>query len=235
MNKKTVTDEIKRIMIVDDHPLVREGLAGTIMTQPDMCVCGEAATASEAMQKIDAAKPDAIIIDLSLPGPNGMELIKDLQARYSALPKLVLSMHDEALYAERALRAGARGYLMKGEPTDKIIEALRTIMRGELYASSNILGRILQMALNGRSTDASPASFIKQLSDREIQVFEGIGNGLSTKELAKEYGISPKTVETYRSHIKHKLRLASNNDLIHTAVRWVEDEAAGGTVRPSGG
>jgi DNA-binding NarL/FixJ family response regulator len=226
MGKKSANNG-KRIMIVDDHPLVREGIARAIAAQPGLCVCGEASSASEALQILETAKPDAIIVDLSLPGPNGMELIKDLQLRHPDLPALVLSMHEEEFYAERALRAGARGYMMKNEPTAKIIEVLLTLLRGERYASPKILGRILQMALNGKSADLSPQSFIKQLSDREIEIFEGIGNGLSTKELAEKYGLSPKTVDTYRSHIKRKLGLANNNDLIHAAIRWVEHEAVG--------
>lgn len=227
MGTKTTAGNGKRIMIVDDHPLVREGLMRVIAAQPGMCVCGEASSTSEALQKLETAKPDAIIVDLSMPGPNGMELIKDLHIRHPDLPVLVLSMYEEEFYAERALRAGARGYMMKNEPTAKIIEVLLTLLRGELYASPKILGRILQMALNGKSADLSPGSFIKQLSDREIQIFEGIGSGLSTQELAEKHLISPKTVETYRCHIKCKLGLACNHDLIHAAIRWVEHEAVG--------
>lgn len=220
----------KRIMLVEDHPLVREWLVSVIATQPDMCVVGEAASVTEALQKLATAMPDALIVDLSLPGQNGMELIKDIHVSHPALPMLVLSMHEEKFYAERALRAGARGYLMKDAPTAKIVEALQTVLRGDLYMSSELSGRLLQVALHARPQDASSASLFKQLSDREIQVFEGVGMGLSTRELGLKLGISSKTVETHRSHIKRKLGLARNNDFIHAAIRWMESENASKTV-----
>jgi DNA-binding NarL/FixJ family response regulator len=215
-------------MIVDDHPLVREGLTRLISAQPDMCVCGEASTASEAWQKLEVANPDVIIVDLSLPGQNGLDLIKDLHARHPDLPLLVLSMHEETLYAERVLRAGARGFLMKGEPIAKIIDALQVVLSGNLYMSQKISGGLLQTVLHTRhAAAASPTSPLKRLSDREIEIFEGIGNSLSTRDLGQKLGISPKTVETHRSHIRSKLGLANNNDLIHAAIRWVESETGG--------
>ncbi len=214
--------DAKRIMLVDDHPLVRAGLAALIAAQSGMCVCCEAASVAEAWQKMEMAEPDLLIVDLSLPGPNGMELIRDLPARYPNVLVLALSMHDEADYAERTLRAGARGYLMKSESPTRIVEAIQTVLRGELFVSSRMCDQLLKIALNGRpsgSTDYSPRS---RLTDREIETFEAIGNGLSTKQIGRKYSISPKTVETHRAHIKRKLGLATNHALLHSAFRWVD-------------
>lgn len=226
MNDKDTRGSGKRIMVVEDHPLVREGLIRAISAQPDMRICAEASTVSEAWQKFPAAKPDAIIVDISLPGPSGMELIKDLHVRHPDLPVLVISMHDEELYAERALRAGARGYLEKSEPADKVVEALRAILLGEVCISSKISKQLLEIALNGRQKGVTADTPLVQLSDRELQIYDGIGRGLSTRELAQQLNISPKTVETYRAHIKRKLALSSNNELVHSAVRWGQAEAA---------
>lgn len=214
-------------MIVDDHPLVREGLIRAIAMQSDLCVCGEAANAAETWQKLSLAMPDAMLVDLSLPGPSGMDLIRDLHSRYPELPMLVLSMHEERFYAERALRAGARGYLMKQEPVETILEALRTVLRGELYLSPKMSGQVLKVFLTGRKTENVSEDPIKRLSNRELQVLEMIGRGLSTVQISERLHLSRKTIETYRAHLKHKLGLESGNELIHQAVRWVDNELAG--------
>ena len=211
-------------MIVDDHPLVREGLVRAIASQPDLAVCCEATTASDAWHELEKAKPDVFIVDLSLPGENGLELIKDLQVRHPGLPVLVLSMHEEELYAERALRAGARGYCMKREPAEKVIEALRVILQGGLYLSAKMSGLLLETYLNGRSQKDPSQELVKRLSNREIQVLELIGRGNSTVQIAESLHLSPKTIETYRMHIKRKLGVDTSTKLTHQAILWVEKD-----------
>ncbi len=227
---------VLRILIVDDHPLVREGLARVLVTQPDLCVWGEAASVAEAWQRLEAGLPDVAVVDLSLPGTSGMVLIKELQARHPEVPVLVLSMHEEVYYAERALRAGARGYLMKHEPADRIIEALRTLARGDVYLSPRIAGDVMNGILKGRgrSRRAGGHSPIDRLSDRELQVLELIGQGYGTARIAAHLTLSAKTIETYRAHLRQKLGLPTGSDLVHYAVRWYEDERSGGAAAVAG-
>ncbi|MFW6033040.1 MAG: response regulator transcription factor, partial [Phycisphaeraceae bacterium] len=184
-----------RVIIVDDHPIVRHGLGQLIQTTNDMEVCGEAATASEALQVIREEEPDVAVIDISLEGGNGLELIKQIKAQGSDMKMLVSSMHDEMLYAERSLRAGAMGYINKIEGTERIIEAIRQILSGRIYLSGNMTERVLQRMMRG---EAEPTvSPVEYLSDRELEVFEMIGQGLTTRQIAKKLHLSPKTIETH--------------------------------------
>lgn len=207
------------VIIVDDHPIVRHGLAQLIERAPNLEVSGQAASASEAMQLIRDLEPAVAVIDISLEGGNGLELIKQIKAQGVDTKMLVSSMHDELLYAERALRAGAMGYLNKVESTDKIVEAIEQILGSRIYLSGPMTERVLQrMMRNDGDTSASP---IDSLSDRELEVFEMIGQGLTTRQIAKKLHLSPKTIETHREHIKTKLNLQNNNELVRQAVQWV--------------
>ena len=214
----------KRILVVDDHPLLRQGLAMLINQQHDMHVCGEAEEAQAAMQAIADKRPDIIILDLSLKGPDGLEVLKSIRALYPDLPVLILSMHDEAIYAERALRARANGYIMKQEATEKVLMALRRIFNGEVYLSDSMSKKMLQQYIGGASSVLE--SRIAALSDRELEVFRRIGEGCATREIADELHLSIKTVETYQAHIKDKLSLRSGRELIQHAVQWKMNEKA---------
>jgi DNA-binding NarL/FixJ family response regulator len=214
----------KRVLVIDDHPLLRQGLAMLINQQQDMEVCGEAEEGHAAMRLIAQARPDIVILDISLKGPDGLELLKTIRALYPELPVLVLSMHDEALYAERALRARANGYIMKQEATEKVLVAVRRIFNGEVYLSDNMSRKMLQQYIDG----APPLlqSRIAALSDRELEVFRLIGEGHATREIAEELHLSVKTVETYQAHIKDKLSLRSGRELIQHAMQWKIHEKA---------
>jgi DNA-binding NarL/FixJ family response regulator len=213
------------IFIVDDHPMMREGLAQLIAQEADLAVCGEAESAPEALQKISALKPDLAILDISLKSGNGLELIKDLQAQHPGIAVLVISMHDESLYAERVLRAGGRGYIMKQEGGKKIMEGIRQVLAGKISVSEKVSARILS-ALSGR-TSGEGASPIERLSDREFEVFQLIGQGRATRQIAQDLHLSVKTVEVHRLHIKAKLNLPDSTALVRHAVRWVETQNAG--------
>ena len=211
-----------RVFLVDDHPLIRRGLTELVNGQPDMVVCGDAGNVAEAKQGLAANRPDVLVADLSLPGADGMELIRDVAVLYPGLPVLVLSMHDEMFFAERALRAGARGYIMKQELSEKVVDAIRTVLRGEVYVSRDVSARILRAYLGGNKAPAGRQG-IESLSDREVQVFESVGHGLGTGAIASALGVSPKTVETYRLRIRRKLGLKSTIEITHAAIRWVDD------------
>ena len=202
---------------MDDHPIVRQGLALFIEREPDLMVCGEAEDATSALQAIRDAAPDFVILDISLNGPDGLELLKTLRVRYPNLPALVLSMHDESVYAERALRAGANGYIMKQEAADKVITAIRHILGGDVYLSDNLTKRMLQQFVNG---SISPRDPLAKLSDRELEVFRLIGAGHGTRQIADELHVSTKTVESYQAHIKEKLALRNARELVQHAVEW---------------
>ena len=202
---------------MDDHPIVRQGLALFIEREPDLMVCGEAEDANSALQAIRDAAPDFVILDISLNGPDGLELLKTLRMRYPNLPALVLSMHDESVYAERALRAGANGYIMKQEAADKVITAIRHILGGDVYLSDNLTKRMLQQFVNG---SISPRDPLAKLSDRELEVFRLIGAGHGTRQIADELHVSTKTVESYQAHIKEKLALRNARELVQHAVEW---------------
>lgn len=210
----------KRILIVDDHPMIREGLRTLIGREPGLSVCGEAETAAEALKATAELSPDLVLVDIGLPGRNGLELIKDLRAFHPALPILVLSMHDELLWAERVLRAGARGYVMKREAGPVMVQAIRQVLANQLCVSEKISARILE-SFAGHRVETSPLGL---LSDREFEVFELIGRGKSTTEIAAELHLSTKTVEAHRAKIKEKLELKTMPELISFAARWVETQ-----------
>ncbi len=220
-----MNDEKKaRIIIVDDHPIMRHGLAQLINAQPKLEVCVLVGTVAEALAAIAASPPDLALVDISLPDRNGLELLKDIRALHPDVKVLIVSMHDESLYAERALRAGARGYIMKEEAADKLIAAVHTILAGRIYVSGEMSTRIIEMFSGNKSGDqASPLS---RLTDRELEVFEVIGRGKATREVAEMLGISVRTVDAHRAHLKKKLGLKDGSELVRYAVRWVE--AGGG-------
>jgi DNA-binding NarL/FixJ family response regulator len=211
-----------RILIVDDHPMMREGLAQLIGQQPDMMVCGEAGEAGAALEKVRLLKPNLVLADITLPGRNGLELIKDIQALEAGVAVLVISMHDESFYAERVLRAGGRGYVMKQEGGKKIMQAIRQVATGQIFVSEKMSARILEIFSGHRPEGAKGA--VEGLTDREFEVFQLIGQGMGTRELAAELHLSPKTIEVHRANIKAKLQLKSMAELIRHAVRWVESE-----------
>jgi DNA-binding NarL/FixJ family response regulator len=219
---KSVPTARKGVLIVDDHPLLRQGLALLINQQQDMQVCGEAEEAQEALHAIARHRPDIMILDISLNGPDGLELLKSIRASDPALPVLVLSMHDEAIYAERALRARANGYIMKQEATEKVLVAVRRILNGEVYLSERMSSKLLQQYIGG--VPSMMQSRISSLSDRELEVFRLIGEGRATREIADELHLSIKTVETYQAHIKEKLALRSGRELIQHAIQWKMNE-----------
>jgi DNA-binding NarL/FixJ family response regulator len=223
--EETAQKTKRKVLVVDDHPLLRQGLALLINQQHDMLVCGEAEEAHAAMQSIAEKKPDVIILDISLKGPDGLELLKSIRAIYADLPVLILSMHDEAIYAERALRARANGYIMKQEATEKVLVALRRIFNGEVYLSDSMSKKMLQQYIDGAPSMLQ--SRMAALSDRELEVFRRIGEGCATREIAEELHLSIKTVETYQAHLKDKLSLRSGRELIQHAVQWKMNEKAG--------
>lgn len=212
-----------RIYIVDDHPLMRKGMAMTLDNELEIEVVGQSETAEEALQKIPELKPDLAVVDISLPGMNGIELIKHLLNHQPELKVLVISRHDEELYAERAIRAGARGYLMKLEAGDTLVTAVRRILSGNLYLSSEIGSNLIMKLATGKSGSGDDP--LQLLSDRELEVFELTGLGKTTNEIAEKLHVSVKTVESYRARIKEKLDLKSANDLLRRAVQWIERDA----------
>jgi DNA-binding NarL/FixJ family response regulator len=217
------TPTCKRILIVDDHPMMREGLRTLISREQDLVVCGEAETAGQALDGVANLKPDLVLVDITLPGPNGIDLIKDICALEHAILILVISMHEESLYAERVLRAGARGYIMKQESGPMMMQAIRQVLAGRVYLSNKMSARILENVV-GHRTNASP---IERLSDREWEVFQLIGRGKSTVQIADELHLSTKTVEAHRARVKEKLDLQTMTELISFASRWVETQGAG--------
>jgi DNA-binding NarL/FixJ family response regulator len=214
-----------RVLIVDDHPLMRKGLVLSMTGEPDVKVVAQASNAEEALDALHAEDPDMAIVDISLPGMSGLELIKHMLALRPLLKILVVSRHDESLYAERAIRAGARGYVMKLEAADVMIRAIRRVMNGGIYVSDEINERLLLGMATGR--DGLVKSPLEVLSDRELEVFELTGRGFGTREIAEKLHLSVKTVESYRARIKNKLNLGSAAELMQHAVQWVEGEGAG--------
>ncbi len=214
----------KQILLVDDHPFMRVGLATLIDRQPDLTVCGEAGNPVEAFHALEKTKPDLILTDLTMPGRSGLEFIKDLRAAEPELAILVVSMHDEAVHAERALRAGARGYIMKEAGGENLLAAIRQVLRGEVYVSPKMSARILE-SLSGSKPRRS-SSPIEKLTDREFEIFQLIGQGKSTRDIAAQLNLSPKTVDVHRANIKEKLELNDVTALIRHAVRWVETQGS---------
>jgi len=212
------TGDRRKIFIVDDHPIVRDGLRGVIEQQPDLMVCGEAAEAAQALTAVAASCPDLVIIDLSLGQSSGLELLKDLAIRHPRIPALVLSMHDELLYAKRALRAGARGYLMKDEGSESLLTAVRRILAGKVFVSENIMTEIV-LKLGQWKQQQQP---IERLSDRELEVFQLMGQGMSTADIADQMHVSLKTVQAYVARAKEKFGVETMHDLLREAIRWQE-------------
>jgi DNA-binding NarL/FixJ family response regulator len=204
-----------RVFLIDDHPIVRQGLALFIEREPDLAVCGQAEGTTSALQAIPELVPDFIVLDISLDGPDGLELLKTLRARYPNLPVLILSMHDESAYAERALRAGANGYIMKQEATEKVLTAIRQILRGDIYLSERLTKRMLRQFVHGAVPPGDP---LARLSDRELEVYRLIGAGHGTRRIADELHVSTKTVESYQAHIKEKLSLRNARELVQHAI-----------------
>lgn len=216
------TDSRRRVLLVDDHPFMRAGLGQLIDRQPDMRVGGEAGSPAEALQLLAKLDPDLVLTDLTMPGRGGLEFIRDLRAARPSLAILVVSMHDEAVFAERVLRAGARGYIMKEAGGEKLLAAVRRVLAGEVYLSAAMSSRILENVAARRPRGSS--SPIEKLTDREFEIFQMIGRGQSTRDIAAELHLSPKTVDVHRSHLKEKLGLSDSTALIRHAVRWVETQ-----------
>ncbi len=211
-----------RIYIVDDHPLVRQGLSQIVANEADMEICGEAEDSPTAMKGVGDANPDAIIVDISLKGNNGLELIKNLKAIHENIPILVFSMHDETIYAQRALRAGAKAYVMKKESPSKVVEAIRKILKGEIYVSPSVADQVLHQIVNGPgNVSTSP---VDRLTDRELEVVQLIGRGLSSREIAESLHLSVKTIESHRAHVKEKLNLRNATELVQFSVQWVDQQ-----------
>ena len=217
---KPVSAARNRILIVDDHPVVREGLVQQLSRTPDLVICAQAANASQALAAVEEHKPDLVLVDLNLPGRSGLELMRDLRAVTPRVPMLVLSMHDEAVFAERVLRAGGRGYVSKQAGGDTLLEGIRRVLAGEIYVSERVSTRLLD-GLSGKRS-ARTASPVEQLTDRELEVFALIGQAAETKEIARRLGMSAKTVEAHRGAIKRKLKLRTGPELMRHAVLWVE-------------
>ena len=218
---KPSTVQTKRILIVDDHPMMREGLRGTIKGEPDLEICGEAEDAKQALERLGNCKPDLVLMDITLPGKNGLELIKDIRVTHPNLPILVLSMHDESLYAERALRAGAGGYITKQQSPAELISAIRKVMDGQTYVSRQLSEKILKIYSGRQVATTSP---LETLTDREFEVFHLIGEGKTTGNIATNLHLSPKTVAVHYANIRRKLKLETYSDLIRFAVRMQESQ-----------
>jgi DNA-binding NarL/FixJ family response regulator len=206
----------RKVLLVDDHPLVREGLGRLINDQPDLIVCGEAEGPVRALEVAASSLPDLAVLDLTLAGGDGLELCKQLHELYPRLPVLIVSMHDEMLYAERALRAGAAGYVMKQEPQELVMEAIRQTLSGETWLSKQMSAKLLR-SLRGAPAEV-PASPLERLTDRELEVFRLVGQGLSVRAIADKLFLSPKTIEAHKEHIKEKLQLHNNNELLQYAI-----------------
>jgi DNA-binding NarL/FixJ family response regulator len=214
----TELNKSRTVLIVDDHPIVRQGLAQLIEQEPDLTVCGEAADVREARAALSRLKPDVVILDLSLRDSDGLEVIKDIRSKYNGLPVLVLSMHDENIYAERLLSSGANGYIMKQAAGDQLITALRRVLAGGIYVSERIGASMIErLAVSGRKHTMDP---IERLSNREIQVLNLIGRGKTTREIARDLNLSIKTIESHRQRIKKKLSLDTSPRLVQFAVNW---------------
>jgi DNA-binding NarL/FixJ family response regulator len=213
----------KKVFVIDDHPIIRQGLTLLINQEADLAVCGEAEEMHSALKAIEACHPDILIVDISLNGPDGLELLKNIRITSPRLPVLILSMHDESIYAERALRAGANGYIMKQEATEKVLVALRRILSGEIYVSDRIANSMLRHYVRG-GHPSQAHSTIADLTDRELEVFRLIGEGQGTRQIAEALHLSVKTVESYQAHIKDKLSLRTARELVQHAVEWTVRE-----------
>lgn len=207
-----------RVLLVDDHPIVRQGLGLLIEREADLTVCGEADCAHSAFQAISTLQPDIVVLDISLNGPDGLDVLKEIRMKTANLPVLILSIHDESIYAERAMRAGANGYIMKQEATEKVLVAIRRILQGEVYLSDRLTNAMLQHYVRGESP--AKTSPLVNLTDRELEVFRLIGEGRGTRQIADELHLSVKTIESYQAHIKEKLALRNSRQLLQHAIEW---------------
>ena len=214
-----------RVLLVDDHPIVRQGLSLLIDREPDLSVCGEAEDAHSVFHAITTLRPDLVVLDISLNGPDGLDVLKEIRTKTGSLPILILSMHDESIYAERAMRAGANGYIMKHEAAEKVLVAIRRILHGEVYLSDRLTDSMLRQYVRGASPGKT--SPLVSLTDRELEVFRLIGEGHGTRQIADELHLSVKTIESYQARIKEKLALRNSRELVQHAIEW--------TVNLSGG
>jgi DNA-binding NarL/FixJ family response regulator len=212
----TKPQQKQKVFLIDDHPVLRKGLGRLIDDQPDLAMCGEAESPAEAMRLLPAANADVVIVDLTLKGGDGLELCKQIRDRFTTLPILVVSMHDESLYAERALKAGARGYVMKQEPQETIMSALRMVASGEVFLSPMMSAKLLR-SFSGVKSDSDLAP-LERLTNRELEIFRLIGEGQSVRTIAEKLFLSTKTVEAHKEHIKQKLNLKSSNELLQYAI-----------------
>lgn len=215
--------EKNRLLIVDDHPLFREGLRQIIERDADLIVCGEAADAAEALQAIPQLKPDLVLVDISLGSGNGVDLIKAIKNQYDELPVLVVSMHDESLYAERSLRAGAMGYVMKHEPGKIVKAAIHKVLGGEIYLSEKMSSAVISRFMRGQGD--RPSSPLELLSDRELEVFRLLGQGKGTRQIAQDLDVTITTINSFRNRIKEKLHLKSATEVMLHAIQWSREEA----------
>jgi DNA-binding NarL/FixJ family response regulator len=214
----------QRVLLVDDHPLVCEGLAQRINEEPDLEVCGQVRDAHATLKAIEKLRPHIAVVDLALGEGSGIELIKDVKLRYPHLPTLVLSMHDETLYAERSLRAGAKGYVMKQQETEVVLQAIRQVLRGQVYLSEKVRDAIVN-SIGGNTTEGKITSVVQRLSNRELEIFQLIGDGYATQEIARRLHLSSKTVASHREHIKEKLNLRTSEELARFAIHWLRYRA----------
>jgi DNA-binding NarL/FixJ family response regulator len=213
-----VTAKKYRVLLVDDHPIIRQGLSLLIDREPDLSVCGEADGSHSAIHAVTTLRPDLVILDISLSGPDGLDVLKEIRMKTASLPVLILSMHDETIYAERAMRAGANGYIMKQEATEKVLVAIRRILQGDVYLSDRLTNTMLQQYVRG--APAARSSPLLNLTDRELEVFRLIGVGHGTRQIADELHLSVKTIESYQAHIKEKLALRNARELVQHAIEW---------------
>jgi DNA-binding NarL/FixJ family response regulator len=216
------TVEKRRVLIVDDHPVFRHGITAMINAEPDLSVCGEAGSAPAALEAMRRLQPDVALVDISLPGTNGIELLKSMRAEFPKMPMLVVSMHDESLYALRALRAGALGYVMKAEALDLILTAIRKVLQGEPFLSPKFSDKLVFKAI--RSIDEGLGSPVDKLSDRELEVLNLMGRGFGAQDIANELHLSVKTIETHRAHIKEKLGFSDSKEMVRFAIEWVAQQ-----------
>jgi DNA-binding NarL/FixJ family response regulator len=219
-SKAQIAPQVKkfRVLLIDDHPIVRQGLALLIDREADLSVCGEAEGSHSAYDAIATLRPDIVLLDISLSGPDGLDVLKEIRMRTGSLPVLILSMHDESIYAERAMRAGANGYIMKQEATEKVLVAIRRILQGGVYLSDRLTNTMLQQFVHG--TAMPRTSPLVNLTDRELEVFRLIGEGHGTRQIADELYLSVKTIESYQAHIKEKLSLRNARELVQHAIEW---------------
>ena len=225
MEPSELDEEKLRVLLVEDHAIFREQVVDLINRQPDMTLVGQADNAAAALQLTQTVRPDVIVVDITLKGRSGLELLKDFKAQGVTVPALVLSMHDELLYAERVLRAGARGYITKHETSKEVLSAIRKVAAGEVYLGTRMSARVLESFSSG----AQPQRGVSQLTDRELEVFQLIGQGRGTREICARLGLGVSTIDTYRARIKAKLNFESGSQLTHEAIRWVNEGQRAGT------